>query len=196
MTRMIASKSLRPLMVLILVAGVLNHRALAADLAAPETPPNYPQHVPEVGSLDDYVNGSAQAASGDAMMSVLGMNVISGSAELEGWGQVRGIEVVSVQRGSVADSAGMQGEHSALATALTAGFFVAGIFFPPAVFGAALVQSSGVGKSHDLIIAVDGQRTHNIEEFSDALSETMPGELVYLVFVRGGRRNYVTLTAR
>jgi S1-C subfamily serine protease len=127
---------------------------------------------------------------------MLGINVMNGSAELEGRGEVSGVKIVSVQPGSAAANAGMRGGHSGLASAMTAGFFVAGMVFPPAMLGAAIVQSSGVGESHDLIIAVDGQRTRNTQEFSDALAEATPGELIYVVLLRSGRRNNMVLTAQ
>ena len=53
------------------------------------------------------------------------------------------------------------------------------------------VQQSGLGESHDLIIAVDGQRTRNLNDFMRAIGEAEAGEIVYLTVVSEGRRNQV-----
>jgi S1-C subfamily serine protease len=68
---------------------------------------------------------------------------------------------------------------------------MAGMFFPPAVLGGMVVKGLGIGESYDLIIAVDGQRTHNVRELCEALTGATRGELLYLVVVRGGRRNNI-----
>jgi S1-C subfamily serine protease len=67
------------------------------------------------------------------------------------------------------------------------------MIFPPAMFVAMLAQQSGVGESHDLIIAVDGERTRNILDLQDALGRAHDGEIVYLVVVRAGRRQCVAV---
>ena len=53
------------------------------------------------------------------------------------------------------------------------------------------MQHSDIGQSLDLIIAVDGQRTRNVGELESALSQTEPGETVYLTIVTVGRREQV-----
>jgi hypothetical protein len=71
-------------------------------------------------------------------------------------------------------------------TALTAALAMGGMVFPPAMFMAILVSQGDVGESHDLIIAVDGERTRNIADLQDALSREDGGEVVYLVVIRAG----------
>jgi hypothetical protein len=61
--------------------------------------------------------------------------------------------------------------------------------FPPAMFMAVLVSQGDVGESHDLIIAVDGERTRNIADLEDALDRAHNGEIVYLVVVRRAGEN-------
>jgi len=64
--------------------------------------------------------------------------------------------------------------------------------FPPtAVLGAMVMKQGRIGQSHELIIAVDAQRTRNVGELESALSQTEPGETVYLTVVSGGRREQV-----
>jgi hypothetical protein len=54
---------------------------------------------------------------------------------------------------------------------------VGGLFFPPAaVLGAMVMKQSRIDQSHELIIAVDAQRTRNVGELESALSQAEPGE--------------------
>lgn len=57
------------------------------------------------------------------------------------------------------------------------------------MFMAVLASQGDVGESHDLIIAVDGERTRNIADLQDALSREDGGEIVYLVVVRAAAEN-------
>jgi S1-C subfamily serine protease len=69
------------------------------------------------------------------------------------------------------------------------------VFFPPALFGVFVIPQSGIGESYDLIMAVDGQRTHDTNELINALSDVVggDGELAYLVIVRRGKRQNVVV---
>jgi S1-C subfamily serine protease len=71
---------------------------------------------------------------------------------------------------------------------------MAGMLFPPAALGAIIVNDAGIGESYDLIIAIDGQRTHNVQELRQDLAGATSGELVYLVLIRAGRRYNVVVT--
>jgi S1-C subfamily serine protease len=106
---------------------------------------------------------------------------------------VTGIKVITVDPGGPAAIAGLQSERMIVRTVLTAGLAVGGLVFPPTLFVATLVSQGDVGESHDLIIAVDGERTRNIADLQDALSLADDGEIVYLVVVRGGRRQCVAV---
>jgi S1-C subfamily serine protease len=175
----------RSLIALIAVVGMLNHAAFAADLTAARTPPNSSEEIGDLGTLDEYVRGSDSGAS---EVTVLGISVMNGTAQLKGTGQVRGVRILSVLPGTAAAIAGVRGERVAASAFLTAGFLVAGMFFPPAALGAVIVQNASIGESYDLIIAIDGQRTRNVQELRQALADAASGELVYLVLVRAGRR--------
>jgi hypothetical protein len=43
------------------------------------------------------------------------------------------------------------------------------------------MKQGGIGRSHELIIAVDAQRTRNVGELASPLSQAEPGETVYLM---------------
>ena len=182
----------RSLIALIAVVGMLNHAAFAADLTTARTPPNSSDEIGDLGTLDEYVRGS-DSDSGASEVTVLGISVMNGTAQLKGTGQVRGVRIVSVLPGTAAAIAGVRGERVAASAVLTASFLVAGMFFPPAALGAVIVQNANIGESYDLIIAIDGQRTRNVQELRQALADAASGELVYLVLVRAGRRYNVVV---
>ncbi|PWT83382.1 MAG: hypothetical protein C5B58_06650 [Acidobacteria bacterium] len=55
--------------------------------------------------------------------------------------------------------------------ALTVGLLLASVSFPPVMIGTAALGATGIGKSQELIIAVDGERTHDVIEFDAALGQ-------------------------
>jgi S1-C subfamily serine protease len=184
---------LRALIALMAVAAMLNHAAFAADLATAGTPPNTSGEPGDLGTLDQYVRNSPDSDSRASEVTTLGISVMNGAAQLEG-GQVKGIRICSVLPGTGAAIAGLRSEQAAVAAVLTVGFLMAGMLFPPAALGAIIVNDAGIGESYDLIIATDGQRTHNVQELRQALAGATSGELVYLVLIRAGRRYNVVVT--
>ena len=69
--------------------------------------------------------------------------------------------------------------------------FSGAVFFPPAMLGMMALQQSGIGASHELIIAVDGQRTRNVSKLRGCDQKAEGGEIVYLTVVSGGRREQI-----
>jgi S1-C subfamily serine protease len=118
----------------------------------------------------------------------LRIEVANGESKLTRGPSVTGIRVISVDPDGPAAIAGLQSERMIARMALTIALAVGGVVFPPAMFMAILAQQSDVGESHDLIIAVDGERTRNIVDLQDALDRAHDAEIVYLVVVRAGRR--------
>jgi hypothetical protein len=98
-----------------------------------------------------------------------------------------GIEVLKVSRGGLGAAAGLRGKRQQVQAALTVRLLLASMFFPPAMIGAAALGATGIGESQELIIAVDGDRTHDVTEFDAALDQAMPGENA--VLDRGQRRS-------
>jgi hypothetical protein len=95
-----------------------------------------------------------------------------------------GVRVSRVIENSPAYHAGLKGEAT-----LTWKDAMANIL---AVSPIAPFLSSGEGPSEhgghgDLILAVDGKRVHNIEEFNRELQRCRPGDVVYLSVLRGER---------
>jgi len=147
-----------------------------------------------LGSVKDYVSGDPYAVGeNEDQVSALGIEVVNGESKLTRGPSVTGLKVISVDPDGPAAIAGLQSERMIGRTALTAALAVGGMVFPPAMFMAILVSQGDVGESHDLIIAVDGERTRNIADLQDALSREDGGEIVYLVVVRAGRRECVAV---
>jgi hypothetical protein len=138
-------------------------------------------------SLDDYLTTSPDSAKTHEF-SWLGIDVENGQATLGNRHRFRGVKVAAVMPGSPGAAAGLHGEREEIQAALAVGVLVASMFFPPAAIGALALESSGIGQSHDFIIAVDGKRTHDTIDFGTALDDVQPGEVVYLTIVRDGER--------
>ena len=146
-----------------------------------------------LGSVKDYVSGDPYAVGeNEDQVSALGIEVVNGESKLTRGPSVTGLKVISVDPDGPAAIARLQSERM-IARVLTAALAAGGMVFPPALFVAILVSQGDVGESHDLIIAVDGERTRNIADLQDALSREDGGEIVYLVVVRAGRRECVAV---
>jgi S1-C subfamily serine protease len=140
-----------------------------------------------LGSVDDYSSNNPDLT--DAFeIPQLSIVVRNGESKLQGSYQAEGVEVVGVPPGGPGAMAGLKGERRQVQTIMTLGLLAASMFFPPALMGLAALESSGVGESHEFIIAVDGIRTHDITDFEAALSRAEPGEIVYLTVVSNRQR--------
>jgi S1-C subfamily serine protease len=104
---------------------------------------------------------------------------------------VSGVEVISATPNGAAAAAGLRGRHNGTQAVLTIGLLAGAVFFPPAMLGMMALQQSGFGSSHELIIAVDGQRTRDVTDFGDALANAQAGEIIYLTVVSDGRREQI-----
>lgn len=56
------------------------------------------------------------------------------------------------------------------------------------MLGVMALEQSGIGQSHELIIAVDGQRTRDVIDFGQAIEKAEAGEFVYLTVLSHGQR--------
>jgi hypothetical protein len=163
------------------------HLAFAADFTV-NPPASLPSNDPRgLGTVEEYTNGSPNSEP------PLGIDVMNGQARLNDGRSVVGVRITKVFSHDVGATAGLRSPNVAISGLLRAGFVAGSLFFPPAILGAVLVQQSGIGESYDIIIAADGQRTHDVRELEEALREAIRGELVYLVIVRKGRRESVVV---
>jgi len=147
------------------------------------------QSVPEqgLGSANDYVNNTPDSSSAYEI-PLLGIEVNNSTDGLKDGHKISGVGVLSAIPESPGAAAGLQGRREGVQTALTVGILAGAMFFPPAMLGVIALQQSGVGQSHDLIIAVDGQRTRDITDFEEVIEKAQAGEFVYLTVLRNGAR--------
>jgi S1-C subfamily serine protease len=164
----------------------------AADILGPSA--GSVNQLQALGSVKDYVGGdSGSVGDSEDQVPILGIEITNGQSRLARGPSVGGIKIISVNPDGPAAIAGLQSEHTAVRTALTATLAAGGMFFPPAMFGAILMGQSDVGESHDLIIAVDGERTRDIADLQDALDRADDGETVYLVILRAGHLQHIAV---
>ena len=145
---------------------------------------------PALGSTEQYMN-SAPDFSDSYEIPLLGIEVDNGMDRLKDGHPVSGVEILTAFPNSPAAAAGLQGRSVKVQAVMTLGLIAGSMFFPPAMFAVMAVQQSGIGQSHQLIIAVDGQRTRDLFDLGQALQQTKAGEIVYLTVVSGGRRAQV-----
>jgi S1-C subfamily serine protease len=145
---------------------------------------------PGLGSTEEYMNRTPDFPD-SYEVPLLGIEVINGVGSLKGGHPFSGVEIIRAFPSSPVAAAGLQGRSDKVQTVITLGLMAGSMFFPPAMFGVMALQQSGIGQSHQLIIAVDGQRTRDLFDLGQALQETKAGEIVYLTVVSGGRRAQV-----
>jgi hypothetical protein len=96
-------------------------------MTANATSPSYSGEIPNLGTADEYVNGAPDRETSAADISILGITVIDGTTQLKDGNTIKGARVCSIAAGASAALAGLRSEKVAVATALTASFFVAGM---------------------------------------------------------------------
>ena len=183
MKRSFAAAAARTMAALLLEAMVLGGGAPIATAGQAVSGQN-------LGSADEYVKGTPDLGSAYDV-PLLGIEVNNGADRLKNGRPVTGVEVLTAVPSGAGAAAGLQGRHQGVQTALTVGILAGAVFFPPAMLGMMALQQSGIGASHELIIAVDGQRTRDVSDFGDAIAKAEGGEIVYLTVVSGGRREQI-----
>jgi S1-C subfamily serine protease len=121
----------------------------------------------------------------------LGIEVCNGTGKLTSGLSLRGPVVMRVTPDGPAGHAGFRNQENTTKSVL-AGVLIAGaLIFPPALVGAAVVADSNLRESHDTIIAVDSQRTRDVQELEDAIDRGREGPILYFSVIRGGRRSQI-----
>ncbi len=150
------------------------------------TPDEYEQASKDVSVSypAQYVNDGSGFDFDARDTRLIGITVDDDIVKREGhW--VEGVIIVKVLNNSPAARAGLRGQQAAVQNVLEAGVVVCSVFFPPGFMALPIIEESGIGKSYDLIIAVDGERVRDVLGFDDALEKAEPGEILYLSIIRG-----------
>jgi hypothetical protein len=92
-----------------------------------------------------------------------------------------GVRISRVIEGSPAHQAGLKGEGTLSVKDALVGVLATS---PAALFIAPLLSSSDHSRWGDLILAIDGKRVHNREEFENQMKHFQPGDVVYFSVLR------------
>ncbi len=142
-------------------------------------------------SLEDYMKGSGEPLA----VPQLGILVKDNQAKLNNLGTVSGAAVTEVSANGA--SAGILDDHDTSHMMVSGAPFVAGaavVIFPPALFRVLMLAIAlSFAESHDLIIAVDGNRVRNTLDLIEAVQDTQKGDAVYLTIVRKGERKQIVV---
>lgn len=136
-------------------------------------------------SINEYMSNGWSEES-EMAVPLLGITVREEIGQLANGARISGLGVMGVSSGSPANSSGIGAPHTLLRTAAVMALMAGGLVFPPAMMGAMVLSDSGIGDAHDLIVAVDGYRTHTLYQFRAAIGRARPGQIVYLRVIRGG----------
>ena len=94
-----------------------------------------------------------------------------------------GLEVVSIDRNSPAEKAGLkasEGKGGVLAAAETAGALLG----PLQIVTNHFLEKAAQGERGDLIVAIDDQRVRSQADLDDAMAKARPGDTLYLTVIR------------
>jgi PDZ domain len=178
-----------------------SQRAAPPSVALPPCVSCYEDPDPPVGearTLDDAAEYEAQQSdldSDEVSTSWIGLSLSRDRRKLKSGGYAHGLLIVAVEPASPAAHAGLQAPTQGKArTAVEMATLAAGMVFPPALLAVALISSTRLDESYDMIIGVDGDPVENIVDFEDHLSVARPGDIVYLNIVRNGSRLQVPVS--
>jgi PDZ domain len=102
---------------------------------------------------------------------------------------VQGLEVVSVDKGSPAAQAGLEGRGQMTSVGET-GATASNLMAPLNLIVMPLLARSGsLGSSGDLIVAIDDQRVDRPDALRQVLDSAKPGDVIYLTIVRAASGN-------
>jgi S1-C subfamily serine protease len=140
-------------------------------------------HLPGV---KDYLDTSAEPIE----IPSLGIMARDGRAKLDDGDTIAGAEVVEISRKSPAAQSlsTHEASHVLVDGALLGAGVASAVLFPPALVAVAMVANSHIGMSYDLVVGVDGQRVRNTMDLMQSIGQARPGDTLYLVVVRSGRR--------
>jgi hypothetical protein len=142
-----------------------------------------------------YQAGSSDFDFDGVSTSWIGLSLSRDRRRLISGGYACGLLVVAVEAASPAAYAGLQPPIEGKARKVVEmATLAAGMAFAPALIGAAIVNSTRLDESYDMIIGIDGDRIMKAADLEDHLCAVRPGEIVYLNMVRSGLRLQVPVS--
>jgi hypothetical protein len=143
----------------------------------------------------DYRAQNSELDDDETVSSWIGLTLSRDHRQLKSGAYMSGLLVIAVEAGSPAANAGLrppiQGKARQVVEMAT---LAAGMVFAPAMIGVAIVNSSQLNESDDLIIGIDGDRIVNVIEFENHLCAVRAGQIVYFNIVRNGLRLQVPVS--
>lgn len=136
-------------------------------------------------AVNEYMSNGWSEES-EMVVPLLGIAVREEIGHLANGVRITGLGVMAVSSDSPANRSGIGSPHTLLRNVAVTALMAGGLVFPPAMMGAMVLSDSGIGDAHDLIVAVDGYRTHNLFQFQAAIGRVRPGQIVYLRVIRSG----------
>jgi len=125
------------------------------------------------GNIAEYVKTLVRPVA----ISKIGISVRDGGTKLIDGHEVSGAEVIDVDAGSPAASAGIRSARIAVY-----------ITFVSVIYLHQNLHQSSVFDNSDLIFAADGERVKNTLDLADRVEGLAPGDRLYLTVARRGRR--------
>ena len=156
--------------VLVLTALILHEMA---DRVWAQESDNSPRTL---GSINEYLRDhEALEPPAENALNIpeLGIVVCDGTGRLESGASLRGAVVKRVTPDGPGGRAGIKGQRNVAKPVLMGVFMVSALAFPPAIFGAVAIADSNLFESHDTIIAVDSERTRDVEDLEMQLPEVV-----------------------
>ena len=126
-------------------------------------------------------------------MDRLGIEVEDTVDRFEG-NEVFGVEVLNVRPSSPGALAGLRNRKAAVNEVLKTVTLVGSLVFLPVAAIYHWVSDTGAGDRHDLIIGVDGERVHDVNDLENALGKVKEDDIVYLNVLRAGKQLLVPVS--
>ncbi len=182
-TRGLAAISLVPLLLAAFFPGPAMGQTFGSTASGAGDLPTEASKIP---GIKDYLDTSEEPIE----VASLGIKVRDGRATLNDGQSISGAQVIDVlPRSPVAQSLGShEVSHLLVSGALIGAGVASAVLFPPAIVAVAMIAHRHIGMTYDLVVGVDGFRIRNTIDLMQSIANVRPGDTLYVVVIRRGRR--------